>query len=101
MRKLILTACLFIFTLAAASAQVVVAEKLAPPAKMANRTLPEPRPGYLKTANGWVEKDGQYVFLAARIVKERPGFKYVPGKWRKVPGGWVFIGEEWLEITRL
>lgn len=97
MRKLLLSAFFIVFTLAMASAQVVVPEKLTPPAALADRTLPEPPPGYLKTSNGWVEKDGEYVFLAARIVKERPGFKYVPGKWKKVKEGWVYLGEEWQE----
>lgn len=82
--------------LASLSAQLVVEERPEIPAAAAKRTLPVAEPGYLVTADGWAVKDGKYTFLAARVVKERPGFEYVPGKWKKVKGGWTFRPEEWV-----
>jgi len=76
---------------------VVVKERPEIPATAAKRIVPVAEPGYFVTADGWAVKDGKYTFLAARVVEERPGFKYVPGKWKKVKGGWTYRFEEWVE----
>jgi len=92
--------CLFVILctsgLATLSGQVVVQERPAVPAA-AKRLVPAAEPGYLVTADGWAVKDGKYTFLAARRVKERPGFRYVPGKWKKVKGGWTYRFEQWVK----
>ena len=89
---LLLTVC----TLTVASAQVVVAEKPTVPTRFVDRELP-PRAGYVVAPNGWAVKDGVYVFAPARYVKERPGQRFVPGKWKKVSGGWTYRVEAWKE----
>ena len=95
--KTILTAGLLFFALATASAQLVVKEKPQAPAAFAKLELPKPGDCCLLTKAGWAIKDGAYTYLPAREVKKRPGFKYVPGKWKKVKGGWFYEGEKWVE----
>ena len=97
MLKLIVTACLFLFTLSTASAQLVVQERPEVPDNFSKRELPEPGTCCMMTKAGWAIKDGAYAYLPAREVKKRPGFKYVAGKWKKVKGGWTYRGEEWVK----
>lgn len=75
--------------------QLVVKEKPTVPTQMEKRALPA-KEGYVISPNGWAVKDGAYTFLPARYMKARPGQKYVPGKWRKTKGGWVYRMETWV-----
>lgn len=75
--------------------QLVVKEKPVVPAQMEKRAL-QPREGFVIAPNGWAIKDGEYSFLPARYLKERPGQKYVSGKWKKTKGGWVYRMESWV-----
>lgn len=86
--------------LASLSAQLVVKERPEIPAAATKRTVPVAEPGYLLTADGWAVKDGKYTFLAARVVKQRPGLRYVAGKWKKVKGGWTYRPEAWVTEDR-
>ncbi len=95
--KAFLTLGLLMFTLASAAAQLMVKERPEVPAAFAKRVMPEPGPCCLLTKAGWAVKDGAYTYLPAREVKKRPGFKYVPGKWKKGSGGWWYQGEQWVE----
>ncbi|MEM9929016.1 MAG: hypothetical protein AAF840_04320 [Bacteroidota bacterium] len=94
--KSTLVTFILLFTFTTAAAQLVVKERPEVPAAFAKRTLPEPGPCCLITEAGWAVKDGAYTYLPAREVKKRPGFKYVPGKWKKVKGGWMYEGEQWV-----
>ena len=76
--------------------QLAVKQKPTVPARMEKRPLP-PREGYVVAPDGWAIKDGAYTFLPSRYLKERPGKKYVPGKWRKTKAGWVYRLEVWVE----
>jgi methenyltetrahydromethanopterin cyclohydrolase len=76
--------------------QLVVKEKPTVPTQMEKRALPA-KEGYVTSPNGWAVKDGAYTFLPARYMKARPGKKYVPGKWKKTKGGWVYRMEVWVK----
>lgn len=75
--------------------QLVVKEKPVVPTQMEKRALPA-KEGFLIAPDGWAVKDGAYTFLPSRYLKARPGQKYVPGKWKKTKGGWVYRMETWI-----
>ncbi|MCX8209991.1 MAG: hypothetical protein ACJATN_001453 [Neolewinella sp.] len=77
--------------------QLVVKEKPTVPAPMEKRALP-PREGFVIAPNEWAIKDGKYSFLPSRYMKARSGQKYVPGKWKRTKGGWIYRMETWVVI---
>ena len=96
--RLCLLTVLFTCGFASLSAQqLVVKEKPTVPTQMEKRVL-SAKEGYVVAPNGWAIKDGAYVFLHSRYMKARPGQKYVPGKWKKTKGGWIYRMEAWVVV---
>ncbi len=78
------------------SAQLVVAEKPVAPSMRKQLKAPQDDSFFLVPAE-WSVKDGNYYYVQPRYVKSRPGFKHVPGKWKKVKGGWTWRPAVWTE----
>ena len=82
------------FGLSTLSAQLVVAER--PTAPERTQELPAPRDeSFVLIPAEWAEKRGAYHYVQARYVREQAGKKYVPGKWKKVKGGWMWQTGVW------
>lgn len=92
--KFVLTLALFCLCATFATAQIVVEHKPSPPTMEKQLKAPKDDTFFLVPAE-WAVKDGSYYFVQPRYVKERPGMKYVPGKWKKVKGGWTWKLSEW------
>lgn len=93
-RKLLFTLSFILAGLATASAQLVVEAK--PEAPQQQKTLKAPADEtYVLVPAEWTDKKGAYAYVQPRYVKQRPGFKYVPGKWKKVSGGWMWKVAAW------
>lgn len=94
--KFVLTLALFFSFYTVASAQLVVDQKPEAPQMRKQLTAPKDDSFFLVPAE-WAVKDGEYYFVQPRYVKQRPGMKHIPGKWKKVKGGWMWKSATWKE----
>jgi len=95
--KIVLTLVLLGSCFTVVSAQVVVRQKPEVPELRKQLKAPADDSFFLVPAE-WAVKDGEYYYVQPRYVKNRAGMKHVPGKWKKVKGGWVWRPAYWREL---
>ncbi|MEM6770056.1 MAG: hypothetical protein AAF597_05680 [Bacteroidota bacterium] len=95
-RKLLLSFLLIFTGYIGLNAQLVVPQKPEPP--QMRKQLPAPADdSFVLVPAEWAVKGEAYYYVQPRYVKQRPGMKHVPGKWKKVKGGWMWKAAEWKE----
>jgi len=93
-RKLVLSLLFCIFSVASASAQLVVETR--PEVPEQRKQLPAPKDdSFVLLPGEWAAKGEQYYYVQPRYAKQRDGKKYVAGKWKKVTGGWTWKPGGW------
>ena len=92
--KFVFTLALFFAYFSFADAQLVVKQKPVTPELRKQLKAPEDDSFFMVPAE-WAVKDGEYYYVQPRYVKQRPGLKHVPGKWKKVKGGWTWKAAAW------
>ena len=93
-RTLTLLAALFFLSGPSLTAQLVVAERPVAPREVAAPPAPADE-RYVLLPGEWAAKDGAYYYVRPRYARQLPGRKYVPGRWKKVSGGWQWRPGEW------
>lgn len=71
---------------------------VAPPQPRFER-VPPPRAGYVWAPGYWVwsPRMHRHVWMGGRWMRVRPGYRYVPARWRHGPHGhWYFNGGHWV-----
>lgn len=71
---------------------------VAPPQPRFER-VPPPRAGYVWAPGYWVwsPRMHRHVWVGGRWMRVRPGYRYVPARWRHGPHGhWYFNGGHWV-----
>ena len=71
---------------------IVITE--APPAIREER-VPEYRRGYDWAPGHWAYRNGQYVWVEGRFLRERRGMHWVPEQWVQRRGHWELVAGHW------
>ncbi|MEW9623586.1 hypothetical protein [Rhodanobacter geophilus] len=83
---------------AAPQVSVGVGISVAPPAPRFER-VPPPRAGYVWAPGYWVwnPRMHRHVWVGGRWMRARPGYHYMPARWRRGPHGhWRFSNGYWV-----
>ena len=85
---------------AAVAAQRAIVITEAPPAVREER-VPDYRRGYEWAPGHWAYRNGQYVWVEGRFLRERRGMHWVPERWVQRPNGrWELVAGHWARGER-
>jgi|SRR5665213_931982 len=84
----IASTAILLMSSAAASAQVVIRERMvAPRVEVVRPVAPGPHYIWVEGEWRWRKHLGRYDWVRGYWLKERPGREWIPGRWADVPGG--------------
>jgi hypothetical protein len=100
LKKVLLAAAIASSFGAAMAAQRAIVITEAPPAVREER-IPEYRRGYDWAPGHWAWRNGQYVWVEGRFLRERRGMHGVGDRWVQRPNGrWEYVAGHWARGER-
>ena len=81
---------------AVSRAAPAISVEIGPPPPPRTEVVPPPRRGFVWAPGYWAWRGHRHVWVRGRWMRVRPGYRYMPPRWREGPHGhWHFSAGYW------